>query len=97
MIQDDRTKYDIGEAFISIRIPSGTISHTPKGIVISLDSGTRYTCSYSRLTTYLKGSCKNYDQFVEETNMNDIVDNFKAYVDKLSKRAEHINKQLIEK
>lgn len=94
MIQDDRTKYDIGEPFMTVRFNGGTCSHTPKGVVISVDSGIRYTCSYSRLISYLKGSCKNYDEFIEETNVNDIMAEFKNECKRLIKEAEKRNNEL---
>ena len=89
----DRTRYDIGEPFINIRIPGGYIAHTPKGIVLSLDSGTRYTCSYGMLASYLKQSSATQDA-IEQTNVYDVIGEFKKYCDSLMKKAENINKKL---
>lgn len=95
MVLDDKTKYDIGEPFITVRFKQGTVSHTPNGIVVSVDSGTRYTISYNRLVSTLKANSRNYDQFVDEVNINDIVDKFQARCNKMLTEAENRTKQII--
>lgn len=92
-MMNDRTRYDIGEPFINIRIKGGYLAHTPNGIVLSLDTGTRYTCSYGKLANFLKASSVNQEQ-LERTNIYDEIDKFKDYCQKLMKKAETINNNL---
>lgn len=98
MTLDDATHYDIGDPFLSVRFPNGTIAHTPNGLVISVDSGTRYTCSYNRLLSILKISSKSQQELIEQTNIMDIVDKFNNHLKKLEANAKatelFINNQL---
>ncbi len=97
---DDRTKYDIGEPFISVRFSGGYIAHTPKGIVLSLDRGTRYTCTYKCLESYLSSSSLKRDE-IEKTNIYDVINDFKKYANqvkadyekRLKRIDEHLNNQ----
>lgn len=92
---DDKTPYDIGVPFMTVRFNGGTLSHTPNGIVLNIDSGTRYTCSYKRLISLMKANSKNYTDFIEETNINDIVDQFERRCKKMLLEAENRNKEII--
>lgn len=94
---DDRTKYDIGEPFISVRFSGGYIAHTPKGIVLSLDRGTRYTCTYSCLLSYLSSSSLKREE-IEKTNIYDVINDFKKYAERqkaeCDKRMKLIDEQI---
>lgn len=94
---DDRTNYDIGVPFLSVRCSGGTIAHTPKGIVVSLDSGTRYTCSYPKLFNMLKVNVYNPNDVQTRDNINDILADFKEKCNKMlhesTKRINDINQQ----
>lgn len=93
---DDRTRYDIGEPFMSVRFKGGTISHTPKGIVVSVDTGTRYTCTYGCLLSYLRAGSLEREK-IEQTNIFDVIDDFKKYSKNILDKAKKIDEDLEKK
>lgn len=95
-VLDDFTSYDIGEPFLSVRIPQGSLAHTPNGIVVNLNSGTRYTCSYNRLLSALKINAYNPDDVAQRDNINDICDKFRYELKKMQAEGEKRSKQIEE-
>lgn len=93
---DDKTNYDIGTPFLSVVAPGATIAHTNKGIVVSLQSGTRYTCSYSKLFNLLKVNAMNPDDVDTRDNINDILSKFKYQCEKMIVEGEKRIKEITE-
>lgn len=89
----DQTNYDIGTPFLSVRAGRATIAHTEKGIVVSLESGTRYTCSYQRLFSMLKANIYDPKNVEVRDNINDILGEFKRQCDKQLLESQRIIKQ----
>ena len=92
---DDRTTYDIGVPFLSVRCGNANISHTSKGIVVSLDSGTRYTCSYSKLFNLLKVHSINPNDVEARANINDVLSDFKKKCEDMLRESEKRTKELL--
>lgn len=93
-VLDDYTNYDVGQPFATVLFPKGSISHCPNGIVVSLQSGIRYTCSYNRLISALKINSVNPDDVEVRTNLNDIFDKMTSTIKSYQKQVEKLNEQL---
>lgn len=82
---------------MTVRCGNANISHTTKGIVVSLDSGTRYTCSYSKLFNLLKVYSVNPNDVETRANINDILSNFnsqcKSMIAEGERRIRQINEE----
>lgn len=84
----DRTIYDIGSPLVSFRTNNGVISLTQKGLVYSLDSGTRYTITFSKLISLLKANVYDPNNVEVRDNINDILSQYKHNLEKHYSEAE---------
>lgn len=95
----DTIAYDIGKPIVSVKFPRGYIAHTEKGIVVSLDSGQRYTCSYNHLISALKINAINPNDIETRNNINDVLTSFKSKMttelNKLKKENEEMINNLL--
>lgn len=92
---NDYTAYDIGKPHTSVRFPRGYIAHTDRGIIVCLDSGLRYTCSYQHLLSTLKVSAYNPDDVQTRDNINDILGQFKSKMNTEMNNLKRENEQMI--
>lgn len=91
---NDYTAYDIGKPHTTVKIPKGYIAHTERGIVVCLDSGLRYTCSYQHLISALKINAFNPDDIQVRENINDILGRFQTKLNSKIKEQERKNNEI---